>query len=695
MPVSAFADAGTDVRIDILDENVDCNYYSCNETRSVYCYVYTDDLDADCSVTSSDTSVVNVTGTDRYKDEYNQRFRIVINYMILKPGKASIRIESKGKEAEFKVFCHPEIPQIESIEVTGNKKLTLKWKKAEGVDGYAVSRFKEGSYDPADNVIKYVYGADTTSVEVDAPYYKDCYYYVTSFFSDGNEKVYNWGWSDFFEASCPVPGTTIRSVNVSGNNAVISWAATPGASGYEVYRSACEEDGYVKIGSVSGKVLSFTDKPKAGMVWHYGVRPVFSNGKGQISDTYTQMIPVKKAKKVSQVKNRKIKLSDHCGTTLYRDGNSLYYADGIDRGKGRIQIKIYRLGSNYKVKSSKTVKVSAGKSAAFKGFYHGPDGNNYVFVSYPNFGDKKTKVVARIIRYNKKWKRTGTASLKGGDGFGIGSACVIGRPAFSMRGNNLIIHTSRFHYIDKSDGLRHESNLTIMVDLKNMTASSGDISGSYASHSFAQKLRIKGDAIYLADLGDAYPRALQVCIGNSSLNSNEKQVEGTGAYETFKFRGKTGDNYTGTSLAGMEIGRNKIVITGSSVPHNHAVKGVKGMGGRQNLYANIIDKRTGKAKVVWLTQFHPKKSKQDVYSVSMVKLNENRFAILASISGRLHYYLIDENGKKIKHIKHKKSIRFAPVSNPVVYNGSIVWADEKETPAGKNYIRIVSIPVVL
>ena len=39
------------------------------------------------------------------------------------------------------------------------------------------------------------------------------------------------------------------------------------------------------------------------------------------------------------------------------------------------------------------------------GFYHGPDGNNYVALGTYNTKESKTKVVIRVIKYSKAWKK--------------------------------------------------------------------------------------------------------------------------------------------------------------------------------------------------------------------------------------------------------------------------------------------------
>ena len=656
------------------------------------------------NLTSSDPFVVSV-GLDHYDPWYydgDKTFYVRLTYH--RPGKAVITAEWNGEKAEYPCFIHPECPEITKISAAGYKKVKLEWTRANGAEGYLITRYKEYPSNYIDTVIATVRDPNTTSIKLKAATGVEYTYRITTcFFLDGEPIINQYRWSSEKQFACPLPETEVESIKVSKGSMLLRWKPASGAVGYEIYRSSYEEDGYKKIGKVSGGTLSFTDRPKTGTVWYYGVKPVFSDAKGRMVDIYAQMIPGKNPKKKSYVNHKKIKLWNdvYNGTmcpALYHAGSSLYFAAGeIKRQK--IIMKIYRLKDSYKVKSTKTVTIPLKKGGEYKGFYHGPDGNNYIVVTYPNFSDKKTRTVMQVFRYSSKWKKTGTASLKAkGAIYGIGGAVVIGEPAIKMQGNNLVIHTSRYHFINKNDGLRHESNLTVFVDLKRMKARYDDPGSAYASHSFNQRLRIRGGRIYFADLGDAYPRGIQLCMGDSALPRDSwGSLTGIDSYVPFKFRGATGRNYTGTSLRGMETGKNNIVIAGVSVPHNHAVKGIKGFENRYgNLYANIIDRKTGKARVVWLTRYNPKKSGPDWGSCNLVKLSDNRFVVLVSINERLHYYLINEKGQTIKHIKFKKSFKYNPLTEPVVHNGNIVWpaAVWPSDDSDKGYVRMCIIPIV-
>lgn len=68
-----------------------------------------------------------------------------------------------------------------------------------------------------------------------------------------------------------------------------------------------------------------------------------------------------------------------------------------------------------------------------------------------------------------------------------------------------------------SDGLNHQANLQLHLDIDSMTEiySLYNVSNvgqhGYVSHSFDQYIQSDGEYVYTADLGDAYPRSVVVC----------------------------------------------------------------------------------------------------------------------------------------------------------------------------------------
>ena len=669
--------------------------FSKEKTGSLWFTVCTDKQEAEVSLSTSDPSVVTIQEADLDGEVYRGEKYCHCSYAIHKPGKAKFIVECDGVTAELPLYAYGQFHKVSEIKMSGYQKVRLKWKKTENTDGYIIYQYTDEAKarkNPDQYIVKQIEGADTLSAVVRAEVGKEYQYRIRPFYYTENGGIQDSNhWSSEVRFTNTFPKAVLTSVKVTGKKNLVSWEPAIDAAGYEVCRSRYEEDGYKKVKSVYGGACSCQDGPEAGTVWYYKVRPVFADhAAGDLTDSYAQMIPGKK-KKARKITNKKVSDSPYSGT-LYTAGKSLYFAFPREK-RERLELLIYRINENYKVLSARKVKIPMRKGFEYGGMYHGPDGNYYVAVGYTNYKDKENKTVVQIYKFNRKWKKTGVASAKPKNlSLGVSDAFSFNRPAaFTMQGKYLVMHTQRHHF-QFHDGLRHQSNLSVLMNTETMKAACVELGNSYTSHSFQQFAGFKGDSLYLADLGDGYPRAIHVSICDHFGTDAEEDRD----YETFRFRGAIGNNTTGTRIAGMEVGRNNIVITGTSVPHGHAVKGIKGFNNRsRNLFANIIDAKTGKSKVIWLTKYNPKKKDRVSYRTAMVKLNEDRFAVMAAINNRLHYYVINEKGQQIKHLKYGKvnvSYLETFATDACVYKGNIFWAGESNSSGTEN--RLFRIPAI-
>ena len=143
-------------------------------------------------------------------------------------------------------------------------------------------------------------------------------------------------------------------------------------------------------------------------------------------------------------------------------------------------------------------------------------------------------------------------------------------------------------------------------------------------------------------------------------------------------------------MGGMEIGATNILVCGTAQPHGYKVAGVKGFGSyKRNVYVTVTNKTTGKSTVKWLTNINPKKGKKSVGETRMVKLGDNRFAVIYGVTDdktkkeTVYYTVINNAGKKLVTKKYA-GLAFSGGSQPLLSAGSIYWADE--APDGKTML---------
>lgn len=202
----------------------------------------------------------------------------------------------------------------------------------------------------------------------------------------------------------------------------------------------------------------------------------------------------------------------------------------------------------------------------FGGFYEGSNAYFLVF-GQDNWEENDEKEVIRVVKYDKNWKRLGSASLKGANTTQPFSA---GSLRMAESSGYLYIRTCHTMYTSKNDGLNHQANLTMQVRLSDMTVMAAfyavsNIADGYVSHSFNQFILVddQGNIVAL-DHGDAYPRSAALGIyekmaGESSFCGNYY------ADNIFPFQGNTGANYTGASLGGLEYSASSYLTAFSSV----------------------------------------------------------------------------------------------------------------------------------
>jgi len=507
-------------------------------------------------------------------------------------------------------------------------------------------------------------------------------------------------------------GAKMKSVTQKGTSSLkITWEPVKDAKYYVLYVAQQDENAkYKKLcKTANADQTSYVHKVNAGTTYYYYVRVYF--GSGDVSTRSTKLsgyIPKKNLTSATSTRQNvtdtynSFRQGQYSGNWAVSDTIYYYtlskknYAVMLQKGTGNPKLVIYQIKDDMKMSKKRTIKLE--NFDVWGGFFKGPDNCFYVAYGYNNLQENDKKTVVKVVKYNKNWKKQKTAAIKGSAGNmfkGIYIPFRAGNCSMTMKGRTLYLAMAREMYAT-SDGLHHQSNISFEIDTKTMKAK--EANDNYTSHSFNQFVRFKDNDLYQVDHGDAYPRSIAL----TSVSDFRTDMQATSTYDdVFQFQGETGANYTGAQVGGTEVGSKHVLICGTSVPHNHKVKGVKGSGYdlKENVYLITVDRKTGKKKFQWITQYHPRNSKVTLSEARMVKLSDSRFAILYSTTENgnsvLHYYVVNDSGKKV-YKKNYKNITFTASSQPILSKGYIIWVESGyEYTSGYNYkqvTRTVRIP---
>ncbi len=630
-------------------------------------------------ISSSDTSVIRIVSPSNVTVDANDYAGSDgIDYEIVGVGVADIIVTVNNITYKKRIYVVPEEVDITAVRQTAYQSVTVTWKKVPGCSGYRVER-TVAKEDQDWKPVTTVYGADTVSAEMQAEWEVSYTYRVVGFVTDGvntydGDSLY----SQKYNFTVKKIGAELTSVKRSGSSLQIKWSAIAGATGYKLYRGTSENGTYKCIYTAKNNITSYKQKVKKGVTYYYKLRTVYPEGESDFSSAVSRLIPKSGKAKMTSCSRLDGAVGFARGqyggnwtspdkVYYYQAGGTLHVLSVQSNG----DLKIYSMTSAMKIKSARTIHL---KYDYWGGFYQGTDGNFYVAVGYNNQAESKKKTVIKVIQYDSKWKKRKTASIKGGasNSFqGIYCPFDAGNCRMDMQGNTLYLITSRTMF-KGSDGLRHQSNISFKINTKTMKAS--EANDSYASHSFNQFVKFKDGSLYVLDHGDAYPRSLRLLMVDNYGTEEQKSTSAT----LFSFQGETGANFTGHKVCGMEVGEKNVIACGISQPHKYKVKGVSGCdyGMAYNLYITVTSRETGKTKVKWLTAYNPKSTNVTVGEPRMVKLADNRFAIMYTTTQKgkekLHYVVISDTGKKV-YSKTYANIKFSAASQPILNKGYIVW----------------------
>ena len=156
------------------------------------------------------------------------------------------------------------------------RSIRLRWEKTAGADGYYIYRYQPaaGKYKRIQTLKASASSYTDTGLKVNTTYK-----YRIRAWKEGKETLLG-RLSRTVSAKPVLDKTRIQKITRQKTGGVkLKWKAVPGASGYEIYRSAKKGSGYRKVGNVKKSVRTFTDKKAKKKTFYYKVRPFRKTGK--------------------------------------------------------------------------------------------------------------------------------------------------------------------------------------------------------------------------------------------------------------------------------------------------------------------------------------------------------------------------------------------------------------------------------
>ncbi len=305
----------------------------------------------------------------------------------------------------------------------------------------------------------------------------------------------------------------------------------------------------------------------------------------------------------------------------------------------------------------------------FGGFYE-TDDYNFILSGQSNPEELPTVECFRITKYDKNWKRLGSAALYDCN---TTTPFYAGTARFAEDEGYLFVRTS--HEMYQIDGINHQANVTIQLDIDSMkiTDHITDIlweDYGYVSHSFNQFIHTDNGRLIALDHGDASPRELAL------IKYNTDYTDGTFTPDMSTFCSNTSIvkfpeatkyhyNYTGASVGGFEISETSYITAYSSESYDDNTVDET----TRNIHINTVNKATNKITDLQLTEYED--GTESVSTPHLIKLEKDKFILLWYRDKNVYYTLLDENGNPDTIYTFQNAYLSDCV--PVVSGEKLVW----------------------
>lgn len=444
-------------------------------------------------------------------------------------------------------------------------------------------------------------------------------------------------------------------------------------------------------GTYSSKVQWETDNPHVATVnndgtvfaWSEGTATITATSSGLSANVTVTVVSdssnVKSALNTTNITNRFYNAGYNNYDTWSSPVNSYIYEN--DNGNYTI---VY--GSNDGVyidtyssdfSSVFSTKEISNPLTCFGGCYFAADYNFLVF-GQENFDENDETEVVRVQKYSKNWELIDELSL-------YGENTYIPFDAGSLRMTEtqglLYVHTCHEMY-DHGDGTHHQANMTFVVNIEDMSLNQifSDVlnlsQAGYVSHSFNQFVVNDDEYVYRVDHGDAFPRGIS--ITKAPIGADITDIE---YIIPVTVEGMAGDNTTGTSVGGVEVSTDNIIIAG-----NIYTDAENQWSCPRNVFINISKKDFSETETIYLTQFD-NESVVTARTPHLIKLGDDQFMVVweerntENNSFVTKMLTFDSNGNITSDIA-KLPFRLSDCAPVLTSDGMVKWYtadDEKAT----------------
>ncbi len=304
--------------------------------------------------------------------------------------------------------------------------------------------------------------------------------------------------------------------------------------------------------------------------------------------------------------------------------------------------------------------VSIDKELPIFGAFYSNDNYYFVLSGQENPQCDDSVETYRITKYDKDWNKLGCDSIYGANTtipFDAGSARVAEASGY------LVVHSAHEMY----NG--HQANITLQFDIENAKFSQcftgvWDISKGYVSHSFNQFTAIENNKLITVDHGDAYPRAVVLCLYDNDISTG-KFYSNCESIEQLTYSGGVGNNDTGVSVGGFEVSSSSyLTLVSAAEDYDKETRNIKCL---------ATNKETKETRVVQLS--HYEEGEESASTPQMTKIDDEHFMVLWSRGNNVYYHLINDKGEVITAMGKALEIKNAEISDckPIIHNGKVMW----------------------